>query len=307
MCYNDTKGGFGMEMCTLCPRMCNIARKRTNDDIEGKLGLCKMSRTVRIAKAMLHEWEEPCISGSRGSGAVFFSGCHLGCTYCQNHDIADGHGKDVTVERLREIYGELIAKGAHNINLVTASHYLDSVIESLAEPLSVPVVYNCGGYERVESLRRLAGKVQIYLPDMKYMDADLARAYSHAEDYPQVAQDAIREMVRQVGPYEMDDDGILQRVVVIRHLLLPDAVDNTKRVIDWVASEFPPQTVLFSLMRQYTPCRELPYPALNRRVTDQEYQEVEDYLFESGIEDGFVQEEGSADSLYIPRFDLDGV
>lgn len=307
MCYNNTKGGFGMEMCTLCPRMCNIARKRTNDDIEGKLGLCKMSRTVRIAKAMLHEWEEPCISGSRGSGAVFFSGCHLGCIYCQNHDIADGHGKDVTVERLREIYGELIAKGAHNINLVTASHYLDSVIESLDEPLSVPVVYNCGGYERVESLRRLAGKVRIYLPDMKYMDADLARVYSHAEDYPQVAQDAIREMVRQVGPYEMDDDGILQRGVVIRHLLLPDAVDNTKRVIDWVASEFPPQTVLFSLMRQYTPCRELAYPALNRRVTDQEYQVVEDYLFESGIEDGFVQEEGSADSLYIPRFDLDGV
>ena len=296
-----------METCTLCPRMCSIVRKRTNDEIEGKLGFCKMSRTVRLAKAMLHEWEEPCISGSRGSGAVFFSGCHLGCIYCQNHDIADGHGKDVTVERLREIYGELIQKGAHNINLVTASHYLDSVIESLDEPLGVPVVYNCGGYERVASLRRLAGKVQIYLPDMKYMDARLARAYSHAEDYPRVAQDAIREMVRQVGSYVMDDDGILKRGVVIRHLILPDAVDNTKRVIDWVASEFAPRTVLFSLMRQYTPCRELAYPALNRRVTDEEYQEAEDYLFASGIEDGFVQEEGSADDLYIPRFDLDGV
>ena len=307
LCYNNNKGGYDMETCTLCPRMCNIMRKQTNDDIEGTLGYCKMSRTVRLAKAMLHEWEEPCISGSRGSGAVFFSGCHLGCTYCQNHDIADGHGKDVTVERLREIYGELVAKGAHNINLVTASHYLDSVIESLDEPLPVPVVYNCGGYERVESLRRLEGKVQIYLPDMKYMDSRLARAYSHAEDYPRVAKDAIREMVRQVGAYAMDDDGILQRGVVIRHLLLPGAVENTKRVIDWVASEFPSHTVLFSLMRQYTPCRELPFPALNRRVTDEEYQEVEDYLFESGIEDGFVQEEESADAGYIPQFDLSGI
>lgn len=296
-----------METCTLCPRMCNIVRKRTNDDIEGTVGFCKMSRTVRLAKAMLHEWEEPCISGSRGSGAVFFSGCHLGCIYCQNHDIADGYGKDVTVARLREIYDELIKKGAHNINLVTASHYLDSVIESLDRPLSVPVVYNCGGYERVESLRRLEGKVQIYLPDMKYMDARLARAYSHAEDYPCVAKEAIREMVRQVGAYEMDDDGILRRGVVIRHLLLPDAVDNTKRIIDWVASEFAPQTVLFSLMRQYTPCRDVPYPALGRRVTDEEYREAEDYLFASGIEDGFVQEEGSADDGYIPRFDLSGI
>lgn len=296
-----------MEGCMLCPRMCSIVRKQTNDDIEGSVGYCKMSRTVRIAKAMLHEWEEPCISGSRGSGAVFFSGCHLGCVYCQNHDVAHGYGKDVTVERLREIYGELITKGAHNINLVTASHYLDSVIESLNEPLAVPVVYNCGGYERVESLRRLEGKVQIYLPDMKYMDTHLARAYSHAEDYPRVAQDAIREMVRQVGPYVMDENGILQRGVVIRHLLLPDAVDNTKRVIDWVASEFPPQTVLFSLMRQYTPCRELPFSALNRRVTDEEYQEVEDYLFASSIEDGFVQEEESADEGYIPDFDLGGI
>ncbi len=296
-----------MEGCTVCPRMCNIVRKRTDDDMEGKVGFCKMSRTVRLAKAMLHAWEEPCISGSRGSGAVFFSGCHLGCVYCQNYDIAHGHGKDVTVARLREIYGELIAQGAHNINLVTASHYLDSVIESLDKPLAVPVVYNCGGYERVESLRRLEGKVQIYLPDMKYMDENLARRYSHAEDYPRVAKDAIREMVRQVGPYVMDDDGILQRGVVIRHLILPDAIDNTKRVIDWVASEFPPHTVLFSLMRQYTPCRNRSYPALDRRVTEEEYREVEDYLFDSGIEDGFVQEEESADAGYIPVFDLEGI
>lgn len=295
-----------MEGCELCPRMCRVVR-RADDEAGGAVGFCKMSRTVRVAKAMLHMWEEPCISGTRGSGAVFFSGCHLGCIYCQNHEIAEGFGKAVSTERLRAIYGELIAQGAHNINLVTASHYLDSVIESLDEPLGVPVVYNCGGYERVESIRRLAGKVQIYLPDMKYMDAELAGRYSHAEDYPRVAQEAIREMVRQVGPYVMGDDGMLQSGVIIRHLLLPDAVDNTKRIIDWVAEEFPPHTVLFSLMRQYTPCRDLPYPALNRRVTDEEYQEAEDYLFDSGIEDGFVQEEESADEGYIPKFDLSGV
>lgn len=295
-----------MEGCELCPRMCGVVRK-AGEDADGAVGFCGMSRRVRVARAMLHEWEEPCISGTRGSGAVFFSGCHLGCIYCQNHDIAHGFGKDVPAARLREIYGELIAQGAHNINLVTASHYLDSVIESLDEPLGVPVVYNCGGYERVESLRRLAGKVQIYLPDMKYMDSSLAARYSHAEDYPRVAQDAIREMVRQVGPYVMGEDGMLQSGVVIRHLILPDAVDNTKRVIDWVASEFAPHTVLFSLMRQYTPCRDLPYDALNRRVTDAEYQEAEDYLFDSGIEDGFVQEEESADEGYIPKFDLSGV
>lgn len=295
-----------MNGCDLCPRMCGVVR-RANDESEGAVGYCGMSSAMRLARAMVHRWEEPCISGTRGSGAVFFSGCHLGCIYCQNHEIAKGFGKDVTVERLRQIYGELIAAGAHNINLVTATHYLGSVIESLNQPLGVPVVYNCGGYERVESLRRLEGKVQIYLPDMKYMDETLAKKYSHAEDYPHVAREAIREMVRQVGPYVMDDDGILQRGVVIRHLILPDALDNTKRVIDWVASEFSPQTVLFSLMRQYTPCRSLPYSALNRRVTDEEYREAEEYLFDSGIEDGFVQEEESADEGYIPAFDLSGV
>lgn len=290
-----------MERCELCPRMCKVRRS------EGESGFCKMSRTIRVARAMLHQWEEPPISGSRGSGAVFFSGCHLGCVYCQNHDIAAGYGKDVTVERLKEIYGELIEKGAHNINLVTPSHYIDLVAESLAGGLRVPVVYNCGGYERVESLRMLEGKVNIYLPDMKYADAQLAAQYSHAADYPEVAKAAIEEMVRQVGAYEIDEDGLLVRGVVIRHLILPGGVDNAKRVIDWVASTFAPHTVLFSLMRQYTPWGTLPYKELNRRVTDEEYQEIEDYLFESGIEDGFVQEKESADEGYIPPFDLSGV
>lgn len=292
--------------CNLCPRSCGVVRKES-DEASSAVGYCKVSHTVRLARAMLHEWEEPPISGTRGSGAVFFSGCHLGCVYCQNHDIAGGYGKEVSVERLREIYGELIARGAHNINLVTPSHYIDRVAESLTGGLDVPVVYNCGGYEKVESLKRLEGKVQIYLPDMKYMDESLAKRYSHAEDYPIVAQKAIREMVRQVGAYEMDADGMLVRGVVIRHLILPNAVDNTKCVIDWVASEFAPHTVLFSLMRQYTPRSGLPYEELNRRVTDEEYREIEAYLFDSGIEDGFVQEKESADECYIPKFDLRGI
>lgn len=292
--------------CNLCPRACNVERKES-DEVSGAVGYCKMSRTVRLAKAMLHAWEEPPISGTRGSGAVFFSGCHLGCIYCQNHDIAGGYGKDVTVERLREIYSELIEKGAHNINLVTPSHYIDRVAESLAGGLRVPVVYNCGGYEKVASLKLLEGKVQIYLPDMKYMDEALAKRYSYAADYPAVVQAAIKEMVRQVGAYEMDEDGLLQKGVMIRHLILPGAVDNTKRVIDWVAQTFEPHTVLFSLMRQYTPCGKMRYEELNRRVTDEEYQEIEEYLFASGIEDGFVQEAESADEGYIPSFDLSGV
>lgn len=292
--------------CNLCPRACNVERKES-DEVSGAVGYCKMSRTVRLAKAMLHAWEEPPISGTRGSGAVFFSGCHLGCIYCQNHDIAGGYGKDVTVERLREIYSELIEKGAHNINLVTPSHYIDRVAESLAGGLRVPVVYNCGGYEKVASLKLLEGKVQIYLPDMKYMDEALAKRYSHAADYPAVVQAAIKEMVRQVGAYEMDEDGLLQKGVMIRHLILPGAVDNTKRVIDWVAQTFEPHTVLFSLMRQYTPWGKMSYEELNRRVTDEEYQEIEEYLFASGIEDGFVQEAESADEGYIPSFDLSGV
>lgn len=292
--------------CNLCPRGCNVVRKES-DKASSAVGYCKMSRTVRLARAMLHQWEEPPISGTRGSGAVFFSGCHLGCIYCQNHDIAKGYGKDVSVERLREIYGELIARGAHNINLITPSHYIDRVAESLTGGLRVPVVYNCGGYEKVSSLKLLEGKVQIYLPDMKYMDASLAKRYSHAGDYPTVAREAICEMVRQVGAYEMDEDGLLRKGVMIRHLILPGAVDNTKRVIDWVADTFEPHTVLFSLMRQYTPWGKMIYEELNRRVTDEEYQEIEEYLFESGIEDGFVQEAESADEGYIPSFDLSGV
>ncbi len=263
-----------------------------------------------VARAGLHFWEEPCISGTGGSGTVFFSGCTLRCVYCQNYEISSGgNGREISVKRLREIYRELIAQGAHNINLVTPSHFTDAILESLEEPLPVPVVYNTNGYESVENLRRLEGKVQIYLPDVKYSDDALALRYSHADDYFRTAKRAVREMFRQIGSYRMNEEtGLLERGVIIRHLLLPNHVENTLRVIDWVAETFDPGEVLFSLMRQYIPHgRSAEFPELNRRVTEEEYRRVERHLEESGIEDGFVQDGDSASEDFIPAFDGTGV
>jgi putative pyruvate formate lyase activating enzyme len=220
----------------------------------------------------------------------------------------DGKGIPVTVSRLQAIYHELIAQGAHNINLVTPTPYTRAILESLSEPLPVPVVYNCGGYERVETIRAFEGKVQIYLPDLKYMDSAMAERYSGARDYPDIAARAILAMYEQTGPYVLDDDGMLQKGVVIRHLILPGHVDNTKRVIDWVRDHFEPEQVLFSLMRQYIPCgRASEYPEIDRPLTDEEYDEAEQYLFDSGIEDGFVQEKSSASEGFIPAFDGTGI
>lgn len=219
-----------------------------------------------------------------------------------------GTGVPITPQRLRELYLSLIKQGAHNINLVTPTPYKKAILESLQEPLAVPVVYNCGGYETTQTIDELNGKVQIYLPDFKYLDKALAKRYSAAEDYPEVATQAILRMYEQVGPYQMDDDGILQKGVVIRHLILPGCVDNTKAVIDWVRSHFDDGQVLFSLMRQYVPCgRAADYPEINRPLSDEEYDEAEQYLFDSGIEDGFVQEKGSASDAFIPAFDGTGV
>ena len=235
------------DACTLCPRRCKA------DRAAGQCGFCGAGNTLKVARAALHFWEEPCISGTRGSGTVFFSGCTLRCCYCQNGRIsAGGAGKDITPRRLREIFDELIAQGAHNIELVTATHFLPWILPALEPRLPVPVVYNCGGYERVETLRALEGRVDIYLPDLKYADGALAGALSGAPDYFPVACDAIREMFRQVGPWEIRE-GLLVRGVLIRHLVLPGQLENTRRVIDWVAETFRPGEVLFSLMSQYTP------------------------------------------------------
>ena len=292
-----------MSICYFCARRCGIDRSQ-------HAGFCGMTETIRIARAGLHFWEEPCISGTKGSGTVFFSGCNLRCVYCQNYEISTGgSGQEITLPRLKEIYSELIAQGAHNINLVTPTHYTDAVLASLEDPLPVPVVYNTNGYEDVENLKRLDGKVQIYLPDLKYSDDSLAIRYSNAPGYFAAATRAIREMFRQTGRYRIDEEtGLMERGIIIRHLLLPGQVENTKRVIDWVAETFDPGDVLFSLMRQYIPHGKAEeYPELNRKVTDEEYQAVEDHLFDSGIEDGFVQDEDSASKDFIPSFDGTGV
>lgn len=292
-----------MSICNFCARRCGIDRSQ-------HAGFCGMTETIRIARAGLHFWEEPCISGTKGSGTVFFSGCNLRCVYCQNYEISTGgSGQEITLPRLKEIYSELIAQGAHNINLVTPTHYTDAVLASLEDPLPVPVVYNTNGYEDVENLKRLEGKVQIYLPDLKYSDDSLAIRYSNAPGYFAAATRAIREMFRQTGRYRIDEEtGLMERGIIIRHLLLPGQVENTKRVIDWVAETFDPGDVLFSLMRQYIPHGKAEeYPELNRKVTDEEYQAVEDHLFDSGIEDGFVQDEDSASKDFIPSFDGTGV
>lgn len=265
-----------------------------------------MPAGIRVARAALHHWEEPPISGTNGSGAVFFAGCTLRCCYCQNHAIsAEGFGRDVTPQRLRAIFEELIAQGAHNIDLITATHFLPWILPALEPKLPVPLVYNCGGYERVETLRRLEGLADIWLPDLKYADGAPAAALSAAPDYFPVAAGAIREMFRQTGPYVMED-GLLRRGVVIRHLVLPGYPDNTRRVIDWVAETFRPGDVLFSLMSQYTP-QPGAQGRLARRVTRAEYRAAVDYMRNCGITDGFTQERTAAREEYTPPFDLTGV
>ena len=297
-----------MKPCTDCVRKCGVNRPDTLNG-EGTFGFCGCPRNPVVARAMLHRWEEPCISGKNGSGAVFFSGCNLRCVFCQNYEISSRvQGKEITVARLREIYRELIAQGAHNINLVTPGHYTEAILASLDQPLPVPVVYNSNGYDSLASLRKLNGKIQIYLPDLKYADNSLAARYSHAPDYFETATAAIDEMFRQTGPYEMDPDGMLKHGVSVRHLILPGQVENSLRVIDHIAHRFKPGDILFSLMRQYVPHGRIEaFPELNRRVSDEEYEQVEQYLFDSPIEDGFVQEEESASEEFIPAFDNSGV
>ncbi len=294
-----------MYICNDCPRKCNVLRKALTDN--GK-GFCRMGEKPVISRAALHFWEEPPISGTNGSGTVFFSGCNLQCSFCQNKDISRGNfGKEITVERLREIYSELISQGAHNINLVTPTHFVNAIIESLNEPLPVPVVYNCGGYESTQTIKKLQDKVQIYIPDLKYSDNEIALKYSKAPDYFEITTKAIKEMHRQVGNYVIDENGIMKSGVIIRHLILPNNLENTKKVIDWVKNNFSDGEILFSLMSQFTPITPCPHDELSRRLTQEEYEKIEEYLFNSGIEDGFMQELSSAKEEYIPPFDLTGV
>ncbi|MBE7004907.1 MAG: radical SAM protein [Ruminococcaceae bacterium] len=289
-------------ICNICPRRCGAERTETSGT-----GFCRMPAGLVAARAMLHQWEEPCLSGTRGAGCVFFTGCNLGCVYCQNGPIShESFGKPISPARLREIFDALVADGAHCIDLVTPTHFTPWILEALREPLPVPVVWNCGGYESVETLRALEGKVQIYLPDLKYADAALAGELSAAPDYFAVAQAAIDEMLRQTGPYRMGEDGLLQSGVLIRHMVLPGKLDNTRRVIDYVAARFRPGEVLFSLMSQYTPQKNAS-GALARRITGAEYRAAVEYMSACGITDGFVQEKSSAKEEYTPEFDLTGI
>ena len=291
-------------VCNLCPRMCGAVRTADRGE-----GYCRMGSVPVLARAALHHWEEPPISGTRGSGTIIFSGCPLGCVFCQNEEIShEDRGKPVTMERLGEICDELVAQGAHNINFVTPTHYAHVVKQLLEEhPVPVPVVWNTGGYERVDTLRGLEGKVDIYLPDLKYMDPETARRYSAAVDYPEIAKAAIREMVRQVGACKLDEEGLLRKGVVIRHLLLPGQLAGAKEVMDWVAREFRPGTVLFSLMSQYTPWGRVgEFPEIDRRLRAGEIRAAQQYMDALGL-DGFVQDGQSAKREYTPDFDLTGI
>ena len=280
--------------CKLCPRECGANRTA------GQVGFCRCPDTALVAKAMLHKWEEPALAGNGGSGAVFFGGCTLGCKFCQNAAISGGPtGKAMNSEELQQLFERLISQGAENIDLVTPTHYLPTILPALSPKLPVPVVYNCGGYERVETLRQLEGKIDIYLPDLKYADPRLGQALSGAKDYFPTATAAIREMVRQTGPVQWEGDRVV-RGTIIRHLILPGFVDNSLRCLDWIGDTFAPGEVLVSLMRQYTPMGNLPAP-LDRKVTDEEYDAVLSWMYLNDLE-GFTQEADAADSTYIPDF-----
>ena len=282
------------ENCTLCPRRCGV------DRTVGQLGYCGCPDTALVAKAMLHKWEEPALAGNGGSGAVFFGGCTLGCQYCQNAAISGGPvGERMNASQLRQLFEDLISQGAENIDLVTPIHFLPTILPALTPKLPVPVVYNCGGYERVETLRALEGKIDIYLPDMKYADARLAKGLSGAPDYFPRAKNAIREMVRQTGPVRWEGERVVQGTI-IRHLILPGHVENSLKVLDWIGETFAPGQVLVSLMRQYTPMGDLAAP-FDRRVTEEEYEAVLSWMYLNGLE-GFTQEADSADMGFIPDF-----
>lgn len=288
-------------ICEDCPRRCAAPRGETG------AGFCRMGADPVIARAAPHFDEEPVISGTRGSGAVFFSGCALRCRFCQNYPIShEGFGRAVSVGRLREIYFELIEKGVHNINLVNPTHFAAAIEASLAGGLPVPVVWNSGGYERVETLRHFEGLVQVYLPDLKYIDGATARRYSAAADYFDFAAPALKEMLRQTGPVELDTDGLIRRGTIVRHLILPGKAEESMAILDWIAENLPGAWV--SLMAQYLPFGDVRgVDALERRLTQEEYDAVVDHLLALGLEDGFVQELSSSDEKYIPAFDLTGV
>lgn len=297
-----------MSNCNLCPRQCGADREN------GKSGICGVSgKNILAARAALHFWEEPCISGERGSGTVFFSGCPLRCVYCQNYQIAGTEvGMEISEERLKEIFLELQEKDAHNINLVTPTHYTPEIIRAIRKAkeqgLRLPIVYNCSGYEKVETLKMLKGIVNVYLTDFKYMEREAAVRYSKAPDYPEIARAALKEMMNQTGEAKFDENGIMQSGVIVRHLLLPGHVRNARAVVKYVYETYGDQLYL-SLMNQYTPLPQVKkeFPELDRRVTEREYQRLISYALEIGVENAFIQDGNTAKESFIPMFDYEGI
>lgn len=291
--------------CTLCPRKCQT------DRTAGQIGFCGMSDKIQVARASLHMWEEPCISGTNGSGTVFFTGCNLKCVFCQNHTIAIGQkGKEISSERLAELFLMLQDKGAHNINLVTPSHYIPGIAKALTlakqHDLTIPIVYNTSGYDSVTSLTLLDGLVDIYLPDFKYVSGDLSKRYSHAVDYFQTAAQSLAEMYRQVGEPVFDND-LIRRGIIVRHLVLPGCTEDSKAVIRYLYETYG-NRIFISIMNQYTPLPHIAsYPEINRKITDAEYDDVVDYAIDLGVEQGFIQEGNTAEESFIPEFDFTGL
>lgn len=294
------------ENCLLCPRKCGINRAT------GQTGVCGVSAEIRVARAALHYWEEPCISGEKGSGAVFFSGCSLHCVFCQNREISDGKaGKIISKERLRDIFLELKAKGANNINLVTPGQYIPDIVWAVSDArrygMELPIVYNTSGYENVTELKLLEGIVDVYLPDFKYMDSTLSARYSRAKDYPSVAKQALSEMVRQQPDVVIDDaTGLIQKGVIVRQILLPGHVNDAKAVLKYLYDTYHDH-VYISMMSQFTPIALKDYPEINRTVTRREYERLVDYALEIGITNAFIQEGDVAKDSFIPAFDCEGV
>ena len=291
--------------CTLCPRACGADRTVSH-------GFCKESSVLRAARASLHMWEEPPLSGKTGSGTVFFSGCNLGCIFCQNHEIAhENKGKEISPERLAEIFLELQEKGAANINLVTAVHFVPHVIRALdiakIKGLHIPVVYNSSGYEAVDTIKRLNGYIDVYLPDYKYRDSDLALRFSGACDYPQAAEKAIDEMASQIGDCIFDENGMMQRGVIVRHLVLPKHTDDSMAVLEYLHNTYGDR-IYISIMSQYTPVRKYEkYPELSRKLTTYEYEKVVKFAQRIGIKNGFLQSGEAAKESFIPSFDSYGI
>lgn len=291
--------------CKMCPRNCGVDRKYS-------LGACRATDKVKVALASIHSFEEPCISGENGSGTVFFSNCNLRCVYCQNFEISrDGFGKEISTKRLAEIFLEQQSRGVNNINLVTPTMYVDSIIEAIkiakARGLNIPIVYNSSGYEKVETIKKLAGYIDIYLPDFKYATNRLALKYSGVNNYVQSAVSSIEEMIRQVGKPVFDENGIMKKGVIIRHMILPNNVLNSKMVLKKIAEKFKDKAFV-SVMAQYFPSGDAnKYPEINRKITKEELKEIEDYLIDLNIENGYIQELGEHEEEYVPTFDLSNI